>query len=125
MMKTGIQTINPNFFRSVTAITVLIGFLSIQFHSFVHHHADDHYPASDYNHELSGEVLSDSESDDHNLYTVDCTTCVLTKHIDSKSYNGNFLYSVENKLGLLTRHFEYKEDLYYSYLSLRGPPSVV
>lgn len=51
-MKKRIQNKETNFFNAVVSLAVLVGFLSIQFHSFVHHHEDihDHSEHHDSNH---------------------------------------------------------------------------
>lgn len=121
-MNKEIKNITLNFFRSATAITVLIGFLSIQFHSFVHHH-DVHIHHETENHSVDG-IIIDTSSDEVQTESVDCPTCVLPKHANTISNTNDLLYSELSELVSVRIQDKHTKDLYFIGLSLRGPPIV-
>lgn len=105
-MKKRIQNKETNFFNAVVSLAVLVGFLSIQFHSFVHHHEDihDHSEHHDSNH-LGDVYFIDDKSDDS--LTTECPTCVLTKHVNSVTNNWNLLYSNDSHYQLIAYRIDF------------------
>ena len=67
--------------KSVISIALLVGFLCIQFHSFSHTHLDLFETHNDShqtkNSSIDGLVISEGYT------TLDCSVCVLTKHLNS------------------------------------------
>jgi hypothetical protein len=127
-VKKRIQNKGIHFFKTVVSLTVLIGFLCIQLHSFAHSH-DDHISHHHHHEDCDGHSHDDSEGEDsHNedeTESDDCPTCVLTKHIDTFPNNVYLKHLTDGKQLVLIADVEVKKGQNFVNLSLRGPPPVV
>ncbi len=122
-MKERILNKKADFFKTVVSVAVLIGFLGIQFHSFIHHH--DVHNHLETGSQSTDDIIIDISSNDEDTESVECLTCVLTKHVNTISNTSAPYHSVQSELISVSVPSNHAKDVYFISLSLRGPPLVV
>ena len=104
------------------AILVLLGFICLQFHSFIDIHDHAHVKTLELSNSKEDALSIQNTDESHAEAPADCIECVLTKQLQFNAQTEPVLF-INSANGLLSiTDTAFKAENHFLYVSLRAPP---